>query len=160
MSDPRDYQLEVLEPELPQTIAINEGLMSEALRQIDPVMRPPVILPDNQRTTDVSRAFLVALIEHLGDGLDGCDHRTGICQCEALAIHAELKLALAGELSCPDCKGEGFTWSEDTMNARIEAAAAETGESAEELRKEWWIQHWGNEKCARCGSSGVVRREQ
>lgn len=167
--DARDYQIEpYLGPEEPsgdEIIHVDEGLLSEALREgVDPIYRPfnqgrrEELKAHGKRTTDVSRKFLRALIEHIGDGLDGCDHAVNICQCEAIALHNELKLALDGKLTCPLCGGEGYRWDEQMYLAKTAAIARKTGEPLAELRADG--QDYGNVTCVKCGGAGLVRVEE
>lgn len=160
--DARDYQMDPYIEPLDDVVVIDEGLLSEALREcVDPIYRQfdtarrEMLKAREKHSATVSRAFLQALIDWVGEGLDGCDHSVGICQCEALGLHAELKLAINGELTCPECKGEGFVWDAEVHRAAVAEARARRGEDPYED-----LSDCGNVKCPTCESSGVVRREK
>ena len=113
----------------------------------------PMIVDNN--LSEVPRKLLEPLIAYMGEGLDGCDHQVGICMCESLALHAELKLALDGKLTCRSCGGDQYTWDEGVFLERTAEIAQMTGEDLADLRMNG--QDYGNVKCPECDGAGVVR---
>lgn len=128
------------------------GLLTDILNEVDQY---------RQRLTypfDVSRGFVKALTSELGAGLDGCDHSVGICMCGTIGLHTELKLALEGKLTCPQCGGAGFIWDPDVEKAEIDKAIA-AGQDPDEVH--YALDGWaGNVACPKCGGYGVVRLEE
>lgn len=89
--------------------AINGKLLAAALNEgFGLHASPPGDKLDDCGDQDVPVALMELVAEHIEEGLDGCDHSVGVCECSARATLQELQLWLAGRRWCPECGGEGI----------------------------------------------------
>jgi hypothetical protein len=101
---------------------------------------------------EVSRALVTALVDELSEALDGCDHSVGICMCDDIGVLAELKLALDGKLTCPQCGGDTYIFDEAVYAekfAGLDSDEQRYGDS----------ESLGYVTCPTCTGAGVVRTE-
>jgi hypothetical protein len=103
-------------------------------------------------TSAVNRTLIQGIIDYLSEDLS-CDHSVNICCCADAAVVEELQRALRGETQCPDCGGEGYTYSQELYDKRRAELLAMWG------GEQWYDigDHEGFVDCVRCNKSGVVK---
>jgi hypothetical protein len=116
------------------------------------------LIPHGDETVDVSRSFLAELIEEVEATEPVCDHSVGICACSEAATLAELKLRLEGMMSCPECHGEGATWSETALSDALRYYSHRHNVSREDAHAALGDDP-GYVKCSRCEGAGRVPEE-
>lgn len=92
-----------------QWVSVPDEVMRNALQVVLGFWNTDVISDLN---SDFPRQLVEGLIDFFQES-GGCDHSVGICCCAEEQALSELKLALEGKQSCPQCHGEGFDVQDD-----------------------------------------------
>jgi hypothetical protein len=98
-----------------EIIAIDPKLLQDAFAMItgsDTIKTDQWIRESLFDKIDIRKTLLEAVIQELEDAEPSCDHAVGICMCSVIGILDELKLAVQGKRTCPECHGDTFVYDE------------------------------------------------
>lgn len=111
--------------------------------------------PGSESFTEVPASLVEGLRQYMADG-DSDDHSVGLCTCDTNALAYELGLTLNGEMTCPDCNGDGFNYDAEQAKRDIADGAAKYGLSLGEAESLLCFDA-GMTNCESCNGKGVAQ---